>query len=58
VHGSRFQILNPPPAGRDPAHQIRQPLAQIRRQLAMFFVLGPQLIGSFYAGPDRENLKK
>jgi ABC-type lipopolysaccharide export system ATPase subunit len=42
VHGSRFQILDPPPAGRDPAHQIRQPLAQIRRQLVAFFVLGPR----------------
>ena len=61
-----------PPAGPDPATswtrsaaswsrsaaQIRQPLAQIRDQLAAFFVLGPQHIGSFYAGPDRENLKK
>jgi hypothetical protein len=30
VHGARFQILDPPPAGHDPARQIR-------RQLAMFF---------------------
>jgi hypothetical protein len=58
VHGSRFQILDPPPAGHDPARQIRQPLAKIRRQLAMFFVLGPQRIGSFYVGPDPKNLKK
>ena len=69
-HGSRFKIQRP--AGQDPATswprsaaswsrsaaQIRQPLAQIRDQLAAFFVLGPQHIGSFYAGPDRENLKK
>ena len=61
--GSRFKIRRP--AGQDPppswsrsAAQIRQPLAQIRDQLAAFFVLGPQHIGSFYAGPDRENLKK
>jgi hypothetical protein len=46
VHGSRFQIQDPPPAGQDPAHQIRQPLAKIRRQLGTFFVLGPQRIGS------------
>ena len=46
------------PAGQDPAPRSASGWPRSAAQLAAFFVLGPQHIGSFYAGPDRENLKK
>ena len=55
-HGSRFKIQRP--AGQDPAPRSASGWPRSAAQLAAFFVLGPQHIGSFYAGPDRENLKK
>ena len=43
---------------QDPAPRSASGWPRSAAQLAAFFVLGPQHIGSFYAGPDRENLKK